>query len=74
MITGHNPFFWMDQKLVGSGEVVAAYCVGFIGLAAGAFSFMYGLISMREAMVERATEAEQQHAAAVRDAAPRRHR
>ena len=72
MITGHNPFFWMDQKSVGSGEVVAAYCVGFVALAAGTFSFMYGLISMREAMAERAEEREQSHATAPRDEGPRR--
>jgi len=73
MITGHKPFFWMDQKLMGS-EVVAAYCIGFVMLAAGAFSFMYGLTSMREAMVERSAESdEHRRAAAAREGPPRRH-
>ena len=71
MITGHNPFFWMDQKLVGSGEVVSAYCIGFVILAAGAFCFMYGIISMRESMVERVDEG-RETVAAPREEAPRR--
>ena len=72
MITGHNPFFWMDQKLMGS-DVVAAYCIGFVGLSALAFSFMYGLINMRDAMVERRGDTEEhEEAAPAREAPPRR--
>ena len=57
----------MDQGVVGSGEEVTAYCIGFISLAAGTFSFMYGLIGMREAMVEKSSEMER-----TRDESPRR--
>lgn len=35
MSTGHNPFFWMDEDIVGSKEKVAGYCTGFVGAAAG---------------------------------------
>lgn len=31
--TGHNPFFWMDEDIVGSKEKVAAYCTGFVAMA-----------------------------------------
>ncbi|KAI3395599.1 hypothetical protein diail_1037, partial [Diaporthe ilicicola] len=33
-VTGHNPFFWLDESIVGSKEKVTAYCTGFIALAA----------------------------------------
>lgn len=33
-LTGHHPFFWMDEKIVGSKEKVAGYSSGFIALAA----------------------------------------
>ncbi|PSS05221.1 hypothetical protein BD289DRAFT_501848 [Coniella lustricola] len=48
LLTGHNPFFWMDESIVGSKEKVAGYCVGFVSLAAAMFSMLYGLINMRE--------------------------
>ncbi len=53
MITGHSAFFWMDEQLAGAPEIVAAYCIGFIFLATVSFAFMYGLISMRDSIVER---------------------
>lgn len=34
MSTGHNPFFWMDEDIVGSKEKVAGYCTGFVAMAA----------------------------------------
>jgi hypothetical protein len=58
LLTGHNAFFWMDAKIVGSREIVAAHCIGFVTLSAGCFAFMFGLISMRDAMVERVTDVE----------------
>lgn len=33
-VTGHHPFFWMDQDKVGSIEKVTGYCAGFLVLAA----------------------------------------
>lgn len=34
MLTGHSAFFWMDEDQVGSKEKVAAYCTGFVSMAA----------------------------------------
>ena len=59
LLTGHSAFFWMDNELAGSHEAVAAYCVGFVSLSAAAFSFMYGLIGMRESMVDAGREGEE---------------
>lgn len=50
----------MDEKLVGSREEVAAYCVGFVALSVGCFSFLYGIIGMRDSMVERNWESDGQ--------------
>jgi len=61
----------MDEKLTGSREAVAAYCFGFVALALGCFSFMYGLISMRDSMVERGADVAE-IVAAARDEAHRR--
>lgn len=33
MATGHSPFFWMDEDIVGSKEKVTGYCTGFVGMA-----------------------------------------
>lgn len=33
-VTGHDPFFWMDEGIVGSKEKVAAYCSGFVSMSA----------------------------------------
>ncbi|KAF3767276.1 hypothetical protein M406DRAFT_251747 [Cryphonectria parasitica EP155] len=48
LLTGHSPFFWMDEAVVGSKEKVAGYCTGFVCMAAAMFSMLYGLIGMRE--------------------------
>lgn len=39
MATGHNPFFWMDEDIVGSKEKVAGYCIGFVSMAAASKYF-----------------------------------
>ncbi|KAK7748702.1 hypothetical protein SLS53_000724 [Cytospora paraplurivora] len=53
-LTGHHPFFWMDEKIVGSKEKVAGYSSGFIALAAALFSTLHGLVGMREAISDKA--------------------
>lgn len=34
LLTGHSAFFFLDEDVVGSKEKVAAYCIGFISMAA----------------------------------------
>ncbi|KAH8895834.1 hypothetical protein GQ53DRAFT_854040 [Thozetella sp. PMI_491] len=53
ILTGHNAFFWMDPELVKYREVVAAYSAAFVSLGSGMFSFMYGLIGMRENLTKK---------------------
>ncbi|ROV98053.1 hypothetical protein VMCG_07050 [Cytospora schulzeri] len=50
--TGHSPFFWMDEEELGSNKKVAGYYALFILLALAKFSFLHGLIGMRESVSE----------------------
>lgn len=34
MTTGHAPFFFLDEDVVGSKEKVAGFCTGFVTMAA----------------------------------------
>ncbi|KAH9904021.1 hypothetical protein F4778DRAFT_77532 [Xylariomycetidae sp. FL2044] len=51
LITGHAGLFFIDPKLMGDAPYAAlAACVAFVTLSPGIFSYMYGLIGMRESM------------------------
>ncbi|KAI0160878.1 hypothetical protein GGR52DRAFT_150305 [Hypoxylon sp. FL1284] len=51
LATGHSGLFFLDPALMGDvPETVAATCVAFVALSPGFFSYMYGLIAMRETM------------------------
>ncbi|KAI1090959.1 hypothetical protein F5B19DRAFT_503483 [Rostrohypoxylon terebratum] len=49
LLTGHSGLFFLDPDImVGMPEAILAACVTFIAISLGVFSFMYGLIAMRE--------------------------
>ncbi|TEA12385.1 hypothetical protein C8034_v006168 [Colletotrichum sidae] len=48
--TGADAFYWLDEKLIGSREAVVASSIGFVALAPIMYSFMYGLVGMKENM------------------------
>ncbi|KAI0892559.1 hypothetical protein F4806DRAFT_499965 [Annulohypoxylon nitens] len=49
LITGHSGLFFLDPDImVEMPEAILAACVTFIAISPGVFSFMYGLITMRE--------------------------
>ncbi|KAI1504491.1 hypothetical protein F5X99DRAFT_16548 [Biscogniauxia marginata] len=51
LLTGHAGLFFLDPKLMGDvPEATIAACIAFISLSPGIFSYMYGLIAMRESM------------------------
>ncbi|KAI1488631.1 hypothetical protein F5X96DRAFT_644688 [Biscogniauxia mediterranea] len=51
LLTGHAGLFFLDPKLMGDiPEATIAACIAFIALSPGFFSYMYGLIAMRETM------------------------
>ncbi|OAA53538.1 hypothetical protein ISF_08699 [Cordyceps fumosorosea ARSEF 2679] len=49
-LTGCYPFYWLNPDHVGSKEAVAAYCIGFIGLAPLMFVLKQGFIGLREGL------------------------
>ncbi|KAK3318809.1 hypothetical protein B0H66DRAFT_603375 [Apodospora peruviana] len=52
ILTGHYPFFWMNREEMGKTEIVSAYAAGFVLMGPAVFSFMYGLIGMRENLTQ----------------------
>ncbi|KAJ1334199.1 hypothetical protein MN608_04205 [Microdochium nivale] len=51
LLTGHSGLFFFDPELMGEQwEAVFAAIVAWLTLAPGIFSYMYGLIAMRETM------------------------
>ncbi|KAK8029889.1 hypothetical protein PG993_011180 [Apiospora rasikravindrae] len=51
LVTGHAGLFFLDPELMGDAHGAAlAASVLFVSLAPGIFSYMYGLIAMRESM------------------------
>ncbi|KAJ6781661.1 hypothetical protein PWT90_01411 [Aphanocladium album] len=49
-LTGCFPFYWLNPEFVGSNEAVAAYCMGFVGLAPLMFVLKQGFIGLREGL------------------------
>ncbi|KAI0380553.1 hypothetical protein F5Y04DRAFT_256941 [Hypomontagnella monticulosa] len=51
LLTGHAGLFFLDPDLMNDmPEAVIAACIIFIGVSPGMFSYMYGLVAMRETM------------------------
>ncbi|KAI1841110.1 hypothetical protein JX266_012703 [Neoarthrinium moseri] len=51
LATGHSGLFFLDPSLMGDvKEATVAASLAFISLSPGIFSYMYGLIAMRESM------------------------
>ncbi|KAI0834371.1 hypothetical protein F5Y06DRAFT_306807 [Hypoxylon sp. FL0890] len=51
LITGHSGVFFLDPDLMaGAPESIIAACIIFVAVSPGFFSYMYGLIAMREAI------------------------
>ncbi|KAI1774888.1 hypothetical protein F4818DRAFT_54964 [Hypoxylon cercidicola] len=51
LLTGHSGLFFLDPELMSDmPEAIIAACIAFVALSPGFFSYMYGLIAMRETM------------------------
>ncbi|KAH8649826.1 hypothetical protein BX600DRAFT_554302 [Xylariales sp. PMI_506] len=54
LLTGHSGLFFLDPELMGDvSEATIAASIAFISLSPGIFSYLYGLIAMRESMTAR---------------------
>ncbi|EFQ35720.1 uncharacterized protein GLRG_10875 [Colletotrichum graminicola M1.001] len=65
--TGADAFYWLNEKEVGSREAVVASSIGFVILAPIMYSFMYGLVGMRENIARAAHTRRVAAAAALAD-------
>ncbi|OTB01654.1 hypothetical protein M426DRAFT_212186 [Hypoxylon sp. CI-4A] len=51
LLTGHSGLFFLDPDLMTEmPEAIIAACIAFIAVTPGIFTYMYGLIAMRETM------------------------
>ncbi|KAH8199542.1 hypothetical protein TruAng_006293 [Truncatella angustata] len=53
LLTGHAGLFFLDTKMIGSTKASVAATLGFLALTPGIFTYLYGLIAMRESMTAR---------------------
>ncbi|KAI1401317.1 hypothetical protein F4819DRAFT_486702 [Hypoxylon fuscum] len=58
LLTGHSGLFFLDPDLMSDvPESIIAACIAFVALGPGVFTYVYGLVAMRETM----TAARSQH-------------
>ncbi|KAI0882965.1 uncharacterized protein GGS22DRAFT_169168 [Annulohypoxylon maeteangense] len=49
LITGHSGLFFLDPEIMHEmPEAIVATCIAFVAVSPGVFSYVYGLIAMRE--------------------------
>ncbi|KAI1655175.1 hypothetical protein F4813DRAFT_183714 [Daldinia decipiens] len=48
LVTGHSGLFFLDPEIIEVPEAIIAACIAFVAISPGIFTYMYGLIAMRE--------------------------
>ncbi|KAF3067129.1 hypothetical protein GL218_08884 [Daldinia childiae] len=48
LVTGHSGLFFLDPEIIKVPGAIIASCIAFVAISPGIFTYMYGLIAMRE--------------------------
>lgn len=48
LVTGRSGLFFLDPDIIKIPEAIIAACIAFVAISPGIFTYMYGLVAMRE--------------------------